>query len=438
MQTYDSYKDSGIDWVGEIPSHWEVKKITHLFSKIGSGTTPTAGLAQYYENGTINFLQTGDLNDNLIDNTSKKITEKALRDNSSLKIYPKGSLVIAMYGATVGKLGILDIETTTNQACCVLGDNNKNLVIKYIFYWFSFAKKQIISMSYGGGQPNISQDLIKSLRLNFPPLHEQEAIARFLDDKCAKIDELVAIKEQQIDKLKELRQAKIHLAVTKGINPNVEMKNSGIDWIGEIPKHWEVGSFKFVTEFILDGTHGSFPRQEKGYRLLSVRNIINDRFVFRDDDSFISENDFYSITSKFLNKEGDILLTIVGGTLGKAALLSNLPEKFATQRSLATIRVNKYNFNKYYYYYIISKGYQNFLWSNTNFSAQPGIYLNTLYNSQVPILPLSEQEAIVAYLDQETNKIDQAIAQREAQIEKLKAYKQSLINEVVTGKIRVA
>src|SRR5690606_38417187 len=119
------------------------------------------------ENGSINFLQTGDLNDNYITKTSKKITEQAKKDFTSLKVYPKNSLVIAMYGATIGKLGILDIETTTNQACCVLSEFPKTTNLKYIYFWFLFAKRDIISMSYGGGQPNISQDLIKSLRLQF-------------------------------------------------------------------------------------------------------------------------------------------------------------------------------------------------------------------------------------------------------------------------------
>jgi type I restriction enzyme, S subunit len=202
LPTYPTYKPSGIAWLGDIPEHWEVKKTTQIFQKIGSGTTPTAGLTKYYEGGYINWLQTGDLNDGYIIYTNKKITTKAINDFSTLKEYPEGSLVIAMYGATIGKLGILKMNTTTNQACCVLGSPYKYLT-KYAFYFFMDIKENIISMSYGGGQPNISQDLIKSLKLFCPPLSEQTAIANFLDDKTAKIDTAIQIKQQQIQLLKE-------------------------------------------------------------------------------------------------------------------------------------------------------------------------------------------------------------------------------------------
>ena len=152
-------KDSGVEWIGEIPEHWDKKKITYCFQKIGSGTTPTSGQNEYYENGEFNWLQTGDLNDGEILVTSKKITKLALKDYTTLRFYPIDSIVIAMYGATIGKLGILKIESTTNQACCVLS-NPQGVDVRFIYYWFISNKKDIISLSYGGGQPNINQDII--------------------------------------------------------------------------------------------------------------------------------------------------------------------------------------------------------------------------------------------------------------------------------------
>jgi type I restriction enzyme S subunit len=133
MKKYETYKDSGIEWIGEIPSHWEVKKMNYCFGQIGSGTTPTSGNTEYYKNGEFNWLQTGDLNDNEIFETSKKITKKAINDYSTLRFYPVDSLVIAMYGATIGKTGLLKIESTTNQACCVLS-NPLCLNHRYAFF----------------------------------------------------------------------------------------------------------------------------------------------------------------------------------------------------------------------------------------------------------------------------------------------------------------
>ena len=205
-------KDSGVEWIGQVPEHWEVKKITHIFPNIGSGTTPNSSDPSFYE-GNINWLQTGDLTDGYIYKTSKTITHKALQAYSTLKIYPKNSLVIAMYGATIGKVGLLQIETTTNQACCVLSAA-LNIEIKYIFYLFQGIKESLVAMSYGGGQPNISQEKIKSLKLPFPNSSEQEQIADYLDKQTAKIDQAIALKTAHIEKLKEYKNVLINDVVT--------------------------------------------------------------------------------------------------------------------------------------------------------------------------------------------------------------------------------
>lgn len=205
-------KDSGVEWIGQVPEHWDVKKITHIFPNIGSGTTPNSSDPSFYE-GNINWLQTGDLTDRYIYKTSKTITHKALQAYSTLKIYPKNSLVIAMYGATIGKVGLLQIETTTNQACCVLS-SALNIEMKYIFYLFQGIKESLVAMSYGGGQPNISQEKIKSLKLPFPNASEQEQIADYLDKQTAKIDQVIALKTAHIEKLKEYKSVLINDVVT--------------------------------------------------------------------------------------------------------------------------------------------------------------------------------------------------------------------------------
>lgn len=205
-------RPSGIDWLGQIPNHWKTIKTSYVFDNIGSGTTPTAGEDQFYEGGSINWLQTGDLNDGVINSTSKKITPIAV-ESRNLKFYDKGSVVIAMYGATIAKLGLLDIQTTVNQACCVLTPSSK-IYSKFAFYFFHGAKKELISLASGGGQPNISQATISNFKMLVPPLAEQQAISDFLDAKTAKIDELISELTKQIDQLAEYKQAVITEAVT--------------------------------------------------------------------------------------------------------------------------------------------------------------------------------------------------------------------------------
>jgi type I restriction enzyme S subunit len=205
-------KDSGVEWIGEIPEGWEVKKVTHLFDRIGSGTTPTSGDNRYYD-GKFNFLQTGDLNDGKILRTKRTLKERAFKEFSSLKIYPKESLVMAMYGATIGKLGILNIESATNQACCVFGKSDK-IRTQYFFQVLLAFRTEIISFGYGGGQPNISQDLIKSLRFPIAPLSEQKEISAYIETASQKIETAIGLKEQEIDKLKEYKSSLINSVVT--------------------------------------------------------------------------------------------------------------------------------------------------------------------------------------------------------------------------------
>jgi type I restriction enzyme S subunit len=206
-------KPSSIDWLGDIPEHWEVKKLFYLFNKISSGTTPKSDDVSYYENGTINWLNTGDLNNTYITETSKKITQKAFDEHSALKVYPKGSIVIAMYGATIGKLGILEIETTTNQACCVLSDI-KNVSTLFVFYCLISGQDAILNLSYGGGQPNISQDTLRSFKIPFPPIKEQTQIVEFIEWESNLINEKINTTQQEMALLKEYRQALIFEAVT--------------------------------------------------------------------------------------------------------------------------------------------------------------------------------------------------------------------------------
>lgn len=206
-------KDSGIEWLGEIPEYWEVKRLSWCFSIIGSGTTPKAGEEIYYFEGNINWLLTGDLNDGDITTTTKKITNKAIEDYSSLKQYPENSIVIAMYGATIGKLGILKIPTTVNQACCVFA-NSTLFHYPFAFYLLLAARKEIINMSYGGGQPNISQELLKSFRVQVPTIEEQYLIVQHIETKCPQIDSQITKTKKLIDLLTEYRATLISEVVT--------------------------------------------------------------------------------------------------------------------------------------------------------------------------------------------------------------------------------
>lgn len=206
-------KDSWIEWIWEIPESWEVRKLSQCFDLIWSGTTPTSWDEIYHDNWTINWLLTWDLNDWYITETSKKVTIKAMRDYSALKLHPENSLAIAMYWATIWKIWLTKIKTTTNQACCVL--NKSNIFdMKFIFYWFLANKKEIISLSYWWGQPNISQEIIKFLKVQTPKIQEQQRIVEFLDKETEKIDNHIKKVERRIELYEEYKKSLIYNVVT--------------------------------------------------------------------------------------------------------------------------------------------------------------------------------------------------------------------------------
>ena len=252
---YPKYKDSGVEWFVEVPVHWEVWKLAHAFTTIGSGTTPKTDNRGYYDDGDIPWINTGDLNDAELEDCGKRITTLAIADHTSLKLFPAGSLLIAMYGATIGKLGILRFPATVNQACCVFAGSSP-IVSKFMFYWFLGLRQQILSLATGGGQPNVSQDVLRTLRVACPDQAEQNLIAAFLDRETSKIGALVGEQRRLIELLKEKRQAVISPAVTKGLNPNAPLKPSCIKWLGDMPEHWEAEMLLRVTTKIGNGFVG--------------------------------------------------------------------------------------------------------------------------------------------------------------------------------------
>ena len=204
-------KDSGIDWIGKIPEHWSRNKIVRLFSIIGSGTTPKSNKEDNYI-GSINWIQSGDINGGYIENCKNTISKTVLKEYSALKIYKAPFIIVAMYGASVGNISISKIDGCVNQACCVMNDTEQNF--RYLFYSIISVKNYLIYKAEGGGQPNISQDKIKNTWLPIPPLTEQQAIADYLDQRCSEIDELIALKQQKIEKLKEYKKSLIFECVT--------------------------------------------------------------------------------------------------------------------------------------------------------------------------------------------------------------------------------
>lgn len=422
MKQYDSYKDSGVEWIGEVPSHWEVMKTSLAFHGIGSGTTPSTSKKEFYDdNDGYYWLQTGDLNDGLINDTSKKITKLAI-SQCNLKFYPIDSIVIAMYGATIGKVGILGIKTATNQACCVL-PANKNMNFKFAFYEFLACKPALLVSAIGGGQPNISQDVIRKQKIAIPPLLEQNIIATYLDKKCSEIDNVISAQQKRIALLQELKQSVITHAVTKGLNPNVEMDATEEDWINRLPASWGKAKLKYYIHLV-NGRAYSQPEllSEGKYKVLRVGNF------FTNDTWYYSNMELEE--DKYCNN-GDLLY---------AWSASFGPYIWNQDKTVYHYHIWKVCYkecmDKMYVYYLL-KAITNFKLGDIHGSTMVHITMESMNNSVIPIPSFDEQKDIATFLDKKCASIDNALTKAQHQVELLQKYKQSLITEVVTGKRKV-
>lgn len=406
---YPDYKKSDVQFIGSIPSHWETWKVTHGFQKIGSGTTPKSDNPDFY-NGDIPWITTSELRETLITDTSQKITELALEKVSSLKIYKPGSIAIAMYGATIGRLGILGIESAVNQACCVY-DEPTEFYPKFLYYWLWMSRNTLIAFSSGGGQPNLSQDDLKKLRIPIPNIAEQTLIARFLDQKTSQIDQLIEQKEKLLKLLAEKRTAIITQAVTKGLDPTVEMKDSGIDWLREIPKHWKTLKLRYLGRM----------KSGEGITTLGI-NEDNEYPVY-------GGNGFRGFASDFTHNGDFVLIGRQGALCGNINYASG--KFWASEHAVVVTRAMNVD--------LIWLGELLRIMNLNQYSvsaAQPGLAIDRIQNLEVPLPTLSEQQAIAKYL-QKMDSFSSVAIKIKSSISKLKEYREALITAAVTGQIDV-
>ena len=438
---YPTYRDSGVEWLGEVPSDWDVWKASHAFGEIGSGTTPASESPEYYE-GDIPWVTTGELRETLITDAQNKLTRKALSDHPTLRMYQPGTVLIAMYGATIGRLGILGLPACTNQACCALAQPRR-LDPKFTYLWLQAFRGILINLSSGGGQPNINQEKIRAIRIAAPEVPEQRAIAEFLDRETGRIDALIAKKERQIELLQEKRQALITHAVTKGFpstgsgqgDLNAKMKDSGVEWLGKIPEGWEVKQFRRVTTRIDVGiaeaaTHAYC---DAGVPIVRSTNIRENR-ILTDDLLYVEPWFAERNRSKYLYAND--LVTVRTGAPGVTAVVP--PELDRCQCFTLLVSTLKRGKDPRYFSYFLNSASAKYRFAVEGWgTAQINISVPILQEQVVVDPPHQEQRLIADYLNRETAAIDALAAKIESSIALLREYRTALISAAVTGKIDV-
>ena len=436
---YLAYKNSGVEWVGSFPEHWTSKKIMYWISGHGSGTTPSEE-TDYCEFG-FPWVTTGELRENIVAATAKQVTQNAIDKNSALKIHPKGSLVIAMYGATVGRLGVLGIPATLNQACFAIHPC-KELKMPFMRWWFEGFRTELIGLATGAGQPNISGDKIKDLFLAAPTSEmEQDQIIDHLDCETARIDGLVATKSRFIDLLREKRQAMITHAVTKGLDADVKMKDSGVEWLGSMPAHWLTTRIKYVITSIGQGWSPECegrPVDDGEWGVLKV-GCVNGG-IFRPTENKALPSTLTPRPELKLTK-GDVLVSRANTRelVGSCAVIDDDFPKLMLCDKLYRLIVSKSMVTPGFLATLISiHGRREVeIEANGASSSMVNIAQSVIKNLQTSLPPINEQIIIYEYLKRKAAGIDKLIDKTERSIELLKERRSALITAAVTGKIDV-
>ncbi|QTA78120.1 Type-I restriction modification system methylase [Desulfonema limicola] len=425
MPRYPAYKDSDAERIGEIPAHWEVKKMKYLVNVHSGNGFPID--EQGNKQGMIPFYKVSDINGNqkYIKNANNYVSSSIVKKRN-WNLIPEKSIISAKIGEALRKnhRKIATVESIIDNNCIALEP-------KKINYIFSYYLHKIIDFDWfvnPGAVPSISVVGYKNFKAFCPPLDEQTAIANFLDEKCNKIDRAVALKEKMIDLLKERKQIVIQNAVTKGLNPDVKMKDSGVEWIGEIPEHWEVKRVKRLFKLTMDASE-----KNNNHELLSIYTDIGvkPRKELQERGNKATTTDGY-----WLVKKGDFIVNKLLAWMGAIGLSEY---EGVTSPAYDILRPIAVMVGEYYHYLFRTRICSAELkkYSRGIMEMRLRLYFDKFGVINVPYPPPPEQTAIVAHIEKETTKIDKAITLQQKQIEKLKEYKATLINSAVTGKIKV-
>ncbi len=430
-------KDSGIEWIGEIPKDWKCCKVKYSTSFVGSGTTPTSSNQDFYD-GDINWIQSGDLYKTVVvDTVEKKLTEKALKSFSALHIYQAPFIIMAMYGASVGNTAFSKIDACCNQACCCI-KNNESFNLKFMFYWLDFAQIDFLGRAIGGTQPNISQDKIKNQYIVKPSLEEQQQIADYLDTKCSEIDATAEDIQKEISLLEDYKKSVITEAVTKGLNPDAEMKDSGIAWIGEIPKDWDLLKIGYVTKEISDIDHytpsDSDDIDKVPYLMIGdlKENISQIDF---ESCKYISKKVYRALSIKSKPEKENVIFARYA-TIGTVCFVDSEKQLLVSYACL-TVKANELIKGRFLFYYFKSNAFLEEVSQYVKSNTQGNIGKESLIRAKIVVPKLKEQTQIISYLDSKCSEIDAIIADKKRQLDILAEYKKSLIYEYVTGKKEV-
>ncbi len=424
-------KDSGVDWIGKIPSEWDISKTKHIFRVI-CGSTPDSGYAEFWD-GHIQWITPADMSDiGYISAGERTITQLGYK-SCGTSLIPANSIVISCR-APIGKINLTTGTLCTNQGCKALVGSG--MCSKYFFYYYYAEKDELDNLGRGTTFKELSTVSMMNFVVIIPPINEQHQIAAFLDAESRKIDELLSDLRAQIDILMRYKKSLITETVTKGLNPDVPMKDSGIDWIGKIPEGWKIARIKDCNKLQTgktppDNIGIEYERSETGIYWYTPSDLDDNTYQLKPAEKSIEHSAVRNNNIKTY-PPNSLLFVAIGATVGKIGITSE--NSFSNQQITALIPYDGM-IPRYELYYLVSKS--TYMKDNALYTTLPIMNNQYLGGIKVIVPPLDIQCQIVSFLDKKCSQIDALLKDKQAQVDKLESYKKSLIYEYVTGKKRV-
>lgn len=427
MEKYESYKDSGVQWLGEIPSHWGLRRTKYVWQETDTrsefGSEQLLSVSQY-------------------DGVREAQSDSRSESLKGYKIVKQDELVINIMLAWLGGLGVSKHEGIVSPAYCVykLQDAQNPRFLHYLYrtpiYLAEFARH---STGIVPSRWRMYTDDFGEVLTLLPPIEEQNAMVAYLDTVTSKIDTAIAQQQKMIDLLNERKQIIINNAVTKGLNPNVKMKDSGVDWIGEIPEEWEVKKLKYCVDILPGYAFPSDNFTENGIKLLRGINVSPNKI--RWEDTVYWKTEINSSIARYLLKENDLVLGLDRPWINSGTRIAFIHKEqlpcLLLQR-VCRIRPIKNTSIRFIYYLLTSDLFYNALVSDTSGVSVPHISTDQVGKITMCFPSIFDQEQIVLFLDKKLSTISDSIKEHESLISLLQERKQIIINEVVTGKVKVS
>lgn len=428
---YSEYNNSDVAWIEKYPSHWKCSKVKHYLEKLIAGGTPESGNTDYWIDsgeGTP-WVSIADITLNPDVSTTKKDVTDAGIKAKNLKILPKGTILYSIF-ASLGKVGEAKVRLTTNQA--ILGLVPTKKLNKELFkYWLQSVEAHLGLLSSSNTQDNLNAEKVGNLPILLPPVEEQQTIVAFLNYETARIDRLIAKQQRLIDLLKEKRQAVISHAVIKGLNPNASMKDSCVEWLGQVPGHWNTPKLFYVTSRIGDGLHSTPIYQEgTGYFFVNGNNLNNGNITV---GSTAKEVPFEEYQAHYISLDGRSVLLSINGTIGNVALYRNEP--IILGKSAAYINCKAMLSPDYLRWYLTTDQAKLYYKLEATGTTIYNLSLGSIRNMKVLLPPMHEQKTIAQFCSASYLKYEQLISAAIKKMSILQERRTALISAAVIGKI---